>query len=277
MYSLGFSPCPNDTFMFHALVNNKIDLEEFEFDVVMEDVETLNQRALRGELDITKMSFAAFTKVTDQYELLDSGSALGRGVGPLVISKKINLKVDDVTRIAIPGVYTTANFLFSLFFPQCKNKKEVLFSKIEDAVLNGDVDAGVIIHENRFTYEKKGLQKVCDLGELWEKETGCAIPLGGIAIKKNLSEDIKQRIGLLIKRSIEYAFDNPYASREYVKEHAQKMDDEVIRMHIETYVNNFSIDLGDEGRKAIAVLFQKAVETGWVQKSEVQNLKLEIL
>ncbi len=262
MFSLGFSPCPNDTFMFHALVNGKIDIGGLNLEVIIEDVETLNQRALRGELDITKVSFATFVRITDKYELLNAGSALGRGVGPLVISRNaidVNLfRKNKSQRIAIPGKNTTANFLFSLFFAELTNRREMIFSEVEDAVLNGNADAGVIIHENRFTYEKKGLKKVCDLGELWEQETGLPIPLGGIAIKKSLPGEVKQRINKATRESIEYAFENPYASQDYVKHHAQEMEPDVIRKHIETYVNKYSLDLGTDGRKAIEVLMQKA-------------------
>ncbi len=265
---LGFSPCPNDTFMFDAMVHHKIDTENLTFDVVMEDVETLNQKALRGELDVTKVSYSAFVQITDNYQLLNSGSALGKGVGPLVVHSPqltVYSKTDAAKwNFAIPGINTTANFLFSFFFPEAKNKKEMVFSEIENAVLSGEVDAGVIIHENRFTYKAKGLIKICDLGELWEKETGNPVPLGGIAVRKNLPEEIKQKIDRVLRRSIEFAFSNPESSEGYVKMHAQEMDGTVRKKHIETYVNAFSIDLGEEGRKAIQVLFQKAMEAGMI-------------
>ena len=259
--SLGFSPCPNDTFMFDAMVNGKIDTEGLTFNVVMEDVETLNQQALRNELDISKISFAAYLNLTYQYQLLNSGSALGNGVGPLLISKSqiLKSKIQNLTT-AGPGKNTTANFLFSIFFPEAKKKVEMIFSEIEDAVLTGKADAGVIIHENRFTYEQKRLKKICDLGELWEKETGQPIPLGGIIVKRNFNEDLKQKIDRVLRKSVEYAFANPDSSRDYVKQHAQEMDEEVRKKHIALYVNEYSIDLGEKGKLAIETLFQKAAQ-----------------
>jgi len=263
--TLGFSSCPNDTFMFDALVHRKIDTEGLQFRVVMKDVETLNRMALRNELDVSKVSFAAFARMTDHYQLLNAGSALGNGVGPLVVSKRelkvMDLKAGDLC-VAIPGVNTTANFLFSLFFPAIKNKIETIFSEIENSVLSGKADAGVIIHENRFTYSQKGLKKICDLGELWENETGQPIPLGGIVVKRSLPEEEKLKMDRVLKRSVEFAFANPQSSERYVKEHAQEMDAEVRQKHIDTYVNDFSIDLGEKGRKAIHALFEKSVAAG---------------
>jgi 1,4-dihydroxy-6-naphthoate synthase len=265
--SLGFSPCPNDTFMFDAMVHGKIDTEGLLFDVVMEDVEALNQRVLRGDADITKVSFAAFTKVTDRYQLLDSGSALGNGVGPLLVSKispeasGLESQISGL-KVAIPGNNTTAHFLFSFFFPQATDKVEMIFSEIEDAVLTGKADAGVIIHENRFTYESKGLKKICDLGELWERETQQPIPLGGIAVKRNLPGETKEKINRVMRRSVQFAFANPSSSYDYVKQHAQEMDEEVRKKHIDLYVNKYSVDLGAEGRKAIETFFEKAVQSG---------------
>jgi 1,4-dihydroxy-6-naphthoate synthase len=270
--TIGFSPCPNDTFMFDAMVHGKIDTEGLQFDVLLEDVEALNQKAIRGELDITKLSYAAFTKVTDKYLLLDSGSALGNGVGPLLVSQTSNLKPQTSNwSIAIPGENTTANFLFTFFFPDAKKKNEMIFSEIENAVFSGKVDAGVIIHENRFTYEQKGLKKICDLGELWEKETGQPIPLGGIAVKKNLPIEIQQKVSMIMRRSVEFAFANPSASNEYVKQHAQEMDETVRRKHIALYVNDFSVSLGEKGRRAIEVFFDKAIQSGII-KSMPENI-----
>ena len=263
--TLGFSPCPNDTFMFDAMVHGKIDTAGLEFEVVMDDVEALNQRAMKGELDVTKISFAAFTKATDKYLLLSSGSALGNGVGPLVVSNT-NLSFSELNnsnlKIAIPGANTTANFLFSIFFLQATNKKEMIFSEIENAVLSGKADAGVIIHENRFTFEKRGLKKICDLGELWEKKTGQPIPLGGIAVRKNLPIEIQHKLSVVIKRSVEFAFANPDSSYEFVKANAQEMDEEVRKKHIALYVNDYSINLGEIGRGAIEIFFQKALRAG---------------
>lgn len=268
--SIGFSPCPNDTFMFDAMVHHKIDTEGLAFDVVMEDVETLNQMALSGSLDVSKISFAAFLYATGNHQLLNAGSALGKGVGPLLVNSTqsaVFSKADSTKwHFAIPGKHTTANFLFSLFFPEADNKKEMVFSEIENAVLSGEVDAGVIIHENRFTYESKGLRRICDLGELWERETGQPIPLGGIAVKRNLSEELKLKVDRVLRRSIEFAFANPKSGEVYVKKHAQEIDGDIRRKHIEMYVNDFSIDLGEKGRKAIHVLFQKAMEAGLIEK-----------
>jgi 1,4-dihydroxy-6-naphthoate synthase len=254
--SLGFSPCPNDTFIFDALVNKKIDTGGFEFEVILEDVETLNQWALQGRLDITKLSFPAFFQVSNEYVLLNSGSALGKGVGPLLISKsevKIqNSKIEDLT-IALPGVHTTANLLFSFAFPKALNKKFMIFSSIEEAVLNGKTDLGVIIHENRFTYQDNGLYKVLDLGEYWEQKMKAPIPLGAIAIKRK-SGAVAEEVNSLIKMSLEFAYSNYPFITDYVKQHSQEMSENVMRQHIDLYVNNYSLDLGVDGRQAIETL-----------------------
>lgn len=253
--TLGFSPCPNDTFIFDALVNQKINTNGLSFHTQLEDVETLNQWAMQGKLAITKLSFAAGLKVTDQYELLNSGSALGRGCGPLLIARK-DIPLTEVKNlaIAIPGENTTANLLFSIAFPGAANKKIMLFSDIEQAVLNGDVDAGVIIHENRFTYQQKGLVKLIDLGEFWETKTGQPIPLGGIFIRKDIPETIRRQVDLLIHQSLQHAFAAYPVLSSYVKAHAQEMDEHVMRQHIDLYVNEFSLDLGEGGWTAIAKL-----------------------
>ena len=254
--SLGFSPCPNDTFIFDALVDKKIDTGGFEFDVILEDVETLNQWALEGRLDITKLSFPAFFQATDKYVLLNSGSALGKGVGPLLISKSEvkdqKSKVEDLS-IALPGIHTTANLLLSFAYPNALNKKFMIFSSIEEAVLNGITDLGVIIHENRFTYQDKGLCKVMDLGEYWEEKMKAPIPLGAIAIKRETGA-IAEKIDSLIKQSLHFAYLNyPFIS-EYVKRHSQEMSETVMRQHIDLYVNNYSLELGSDGRQAIETL-----------------------
>jgi len=261
---LGFSPCPNDTFIFDAMIHHKIDTEGLDFEVFYDDVETLNQKSFSQELDITKLSFHAYAYCVNNYVLLDSGSALGHGVGPLVISRE-QLGYGDVeidAKVAIPGKFTTASFLFGLAFPQVKDRVEMVFSEIEDAVLSGKVDLGLIIHENRFTYQQKGLHKVIDLGAFWEEKTGCAIPLGGIVIKRSLSSDIKQKVNRIIRRSVEYAFAHPESGIEFIRSHAQAMDDEVMYKHIELYVNKYSVDLGQEGRHAIELMFSKAVGAG---------------
>ncbi len=260
--SLGFSPCPNDCFIFDALVHNKIDTEGLQFNVELHDVETLNQKALRCELDITKLSFHACGYVLDKYILLRSGSALGFNCGPILIQKpdgKSPKNIEDMTA-AIPGKLTTANFLLSLAYPNLKNKVEYAFSEIEEAVLKGEVDAGLIIHENRFTYQEKGLKKIIDLGEYWESLIHAPIPLGGIVAKRNLNEGLLQKINGLIRKSVEFAFSNPESCMSYVKAHAQEMNPEVMKKHIELYVNKFSIDLGEEGVKAVNLMFNKAKE-----------------
>ncbi len=265
--SIGFSPCPNDTFLFDALVHQKIDTEAISFKPVIDDVESLNRKAFLAQLDITKLSFFAYAFLSDHYQLLDSGAALGKGVGPLLISKKeFKNPEDEIRSVAIPGKYTTANFLFSLFYPHIKVKKEMVFSKIENAVLSGEVDAGVIIHENRFTYQQKGLFKIADLGTLWESSTGQAIPLGGIAIRRTLDEDLKLKVNSLLRKSVEYARSHPLAVMGYVKEHAQELDEEVIQKHIQLYVNDYSLDLGTQGREAISTLYRKGFELGLINK-----------
>ncbi|HEY8780902.1 MAG TPA: 1,4-dihydroxy-6-naphthoate synthase [Mucilaginibacter sp.] len=265
--SLGFSPCPNDTFIFDALIHHKIDTDGLEFEVFYDDVETLNQKAIRGELDITKLSYHAFAYVSDKYVLLDAGSALGFGVGPLLICKDdpekliSNLKSQiSNLKIGIPGKYTTANFLLGLAFPNATNKVELVFSDIENAVLDGSVDIGLIIHENRFTYQDKGLKKIIDLGDYWERQTGCAIPLGGIVANRKLSLDIQHKINRILRRSVEFAFENPKSGLEFIRSHAQEMSEEVMYKHIELYVNKYSVDLGSEGKKAVKLLFDTAKE-----------------
>lgn len=293
--SLGFSPCPNDTFIFDAMIHQKIDTEGLSFEVVFDDVETLNQKAFRAELDITKLSYHAYAYLTDNYVLLHSGSALGFGVGPLLIcenedyistdnlqnlrshpiaigSSDFRLQTSDIS-IGIPGKYTTANFLLSLAFPEAKNKIEMKFSEIESALLNHQIDMGVIIHENRFTYQEKGLKKIIDLGEFWEDLTQGPIPLGGIMIKRHLPEEIKQKVNRIIRRSVEYAFDHPESGMDFICSLSQEMSTEVIKKHIDLYVNKFSIDLGETGRKAVQTFFEEAHKVGIIPETK-QNLFL---
>ena len=266
--TLGFSPCPNDTFMFDALVNGKIDTRGLSFETKLSDIEKLNQQAINSELDITKISFGVYSRIKDTYELLTAGSALGIGVGPLLISKKeFSNPKKEIKTVAIPGKNTTAYFLFKLFYPELTNVREIIFSDIERAVLEGEVDAGVIIHENRFTYQSKGLKKISDLGELWENKTGQPIPLGGIAIKRNLDETIKRDVNDLIKKSVEFAFANPEESYKYVEKHAQEMSEEVRNKHIHLYVNNFSIDIGEIGKKAILKFFDSENSTAIAEQN----------
>ena len=277
--SLGFSPCPNDTFIFDALIHGKIDTEGLTFDVSFDDVETLNQKAMQGELDITKLSFHAFAYVANKYALLNAGSALGFGVGPLLICtaenydsiiKQLTHKGTNLT-VAIPGKYTTANFLLGIAYPQLRNKKEMVFSEIEHALLNNEIDLGLIIHENRFTYQDKGLYKVMDLGDYWEKLTNCAIPLGGIVVNRNLPLAIQQKVNKLVQKSVEYAFANPKSALNFIRQHAQEMDEKVMYSHIELYVNQYSINLGLEGKKAIDNLFDIAQQNKLIPKIE-ENL-----
>ena len=267
--SLGFSPCPNDTFIFDALIHHKIDTEGLEFEVSFDDVETLNQKAVRSELNITKLSFHAFAHLADKYALLDAGSALGFGVGPLLICKNEELisseelkAENSALRVGIPGQLTTANFLLGIAFPNLRNKQVMVFSDIENALLNEEIDLGLIIHENRFTYMDKGLHKVVDLGSYWEELTGCAIPLGGIVINRSLDKEIQLKVNRLIRKSVEFAFENPKSGIEFISAHAQEMDEAVMYKHIELYVNQYSADLGIEGRNAINTMFQMAQERG---------------
>lgn len=284
--TLGFSPCPNDTFIFDALVNKKIDTGGLEFEEILEDVETLNQWAYKERLDITKLSFPSFFSNADKYVLLNSGAALGKGVGPILISKKENITNDEVNNslIALPGENTTANLLFSFAYPEAKNKIFMRFDKIEDLVLTGSSKApsplergfggevlGVIIHENRFTYEKKGLKKIKDLGEYWEEKIKMPIPLGSIAIKRSVDEQIISKVDALIRKSIEYAFSNYPLIPDFVKLYSQEMSEEVMRKHIELYVNDFSHNLGPTGKEAIKALFDvymKLNSSGKVSISE---------
>lgn len=270
--TLGFSPCPNDTFIFDALIHNKIDTEGLEFEVVFDDVETLNQKALRGELDITKLSFHAFAYVANKYALLDAGSALGFGVGPLLISKnQFQGELNADLKVGIPGKYTTANFLLGIAYPHLQNKEIMVFSEIEAELIDEKIDLGLIIHENRFTYQDKGLNKIVDLGDYWEKLTGCAIPLGGIVINRNLDREIQLKVNRLVRQSVEYAFAHPKSCIEFIREHAQEMDEAVMYKHIELYVNKYSINLGQEGRKAIDTLFTLAQERNLIPAVQ-QNL-----
>lgn len=258
-FTIGFSPCPNDTFIFDALVNKKIDTEGFDFEVLLEDVQTLNLWALNKKLDISKISYGVLPLILKDYLVLNSGSALGKGVGPLLISKKENkemLSLIEKMTIAIPGQNTTANMLFNFAFPLVANKRFLKFNEIENAVLNDEVDAGVIIHENRFTYSDKGLTKLIDLGEFWETKTQSPIPLGGIIIRKEYSIEVQERIEKLIRKSLEFSFRNYPVISTFVSEHSQEMSEDVMRKHINLYVNNFSINLGETGKMAINKLLE---------------------
>lgn len=265
--TLGFSTCPNDTFIFDAWVNKKIDTEGLETETILTDVEDLNKRAFNHEIDITKLSAGAFFQVAGQYLALLSGSAMGRRNGPLLIGKAgCNYKIPEHGIVAIPGIHTTANLLFALFFPELVFKREMLFSAIEDAVLNEKVVAGVIIHESRFTFEKRGLVKIADLGELWERKTGLPVPLGVIAVSNALPGEIQRKVNRVLKRSIEFALAHPDSSKEYVKKYAISTDDSIVDKHIGLYVNQFTVDMGQEGKEALRRLSEVASENRIVDK-----------
>ncbi len=250
-FTIGFSPCPNDTFIFDALVNKKIDTEGFDFIPVLEDVETLNQHALHSTYDITKVSYGVYPSIANAYVILNSGSALGKGVGPLLISnQEQDFSSIDHFPIAIPGENTTAHFLFSMAYPHAKQKIFLRYDEIESFVAAGK-GLGVIIHENRFTYHQKGLVKIIDLGDFWEKKTEGPIPLGGIVINRKIEKSIQQKIDELIRKSITYSFENYPQLSDYVKIHAQEMSESVMRKHIDLYVNDYSLSLGEAGKQAI--------------------------
>ncbi|MFK7806979.1 MAG: 1,4-dihydroxy-6-naphthoate synthase [Saprospiraceae bacterium] len=267
--SLGFSPCPNDTFIFDAMIHGKVDTEGLEFEVFLEDVEALNQLAFAKKPDITKLSYHAYGYISEDYVLLNAGSALGRNCGPLLIAKQTMTpeEINSAT-IAIPGKYTTANFLLSLAYPKATQKKELLFSEIENAVLNDEVDAGLIIHENRFTYMDKGLVKIQDLGAFWETTTKHHIPLGGIAIKRSLPNEVQQKVDRVLKRSVEFALEQPEQTMDYVSQFAQEMNPTVMQQHIGLYVNEFTVDLGQTGRAAIEALYKMGEEKIGMQISD---------
>jgi 1,4-dihydroxy-6-naphthoate synthase len=255
--TLGFSPCPNDTFIFDALVNEKIDVQGFKFDVMMEDVETLNRWAMQEKLDITKISYGVLPRILPAYRVLDAGGALGKGVGPLLVAKQpIDLEDVSQLRVALPGANTTAHMLFTLAFPDAQQKQFLVFHDIEDAVLRGDVDCGVIIHENRFTYAEKGLHKLLDLGEFWEHNTKSPIPLGGIVMNRRFDPAIMAKIDALIRESVAYSWKQYPVLSSFVREHAQEMSEDVMRQHINLYVNDYSSSLGQEGRSAVWQLLE---------------------
>jgi len=257
-----FSTCPNDTFVFDTMVHHKIDTEGLIFDVHMADVEELNKLAIAADADITKLSFNAYSQVSENYMILNSGSALGRKNGPLLVSKK-KIYLDEVgdLKIAIPGKNTTAAALLQILFPHTKIVKEYLFSDVESAVLDGEVDAGVLIHEGRFTYKNKGLQLIADLGELWESSTQQPIPLGCIAIKRNLPAEIQQKFDRVLRKSIEFAIKNPSESSSFVHQYAKELDEETIQKHINLFVNEFTVNLGVEGKEAITFFLEKIQST----------------
>jgi 1,4-dihydroxy-6-naphthoate synthase len=264
---LFFSTCPNDTFIFDAIVHRRINTEGLDFDIYMADVEELNKYAFSADADITKLSFNAYTQVSDRYMILNSGSALGRKNGPLLVSKtKIYIDEIDDLNIAVPGKNTTATALLQILFPKVKKLREYLFSDIESAVLDGEVDAGALIHESRFTYKNKGLKLIADLGELWEAESNRPVPLGCIAVKRTLSNDIRQKIDTVLHNSIEFAMKNPHASLPFVRKYAKEMDEETMQKHINLFVNDFTVTLGVKGKDAIEFFIEKLQSTSIAPK-----------
>lgn len=268
--SLGYSPCPNDTFIFYALIHGRIAAEGLSFRERLEDVETLNALARQGALDLTKVSYHALGHLRRDYALLRSGGALGRGCGPLVVARSM-AAMDDLRsrRIAIPGLLTTANLLLQLHGSGFDNLVVLPFHRIMEAVVDGEVEAGVIIHESRFTYRDKGLVEILDLGAWWEEETGSPIPLGGILARRSLGAEVIARADRALRRSVEYALANPGEARAYIKAHAQELSDTVIDSHIALYVNKFSVDLGDEGIRAVETLFARAEARGILPRQDL--------
>ena len=268
MLSLGFSPCPNDTFMFYPLVHGLVDIGDIGFEERLEDVETLNRLATQGVLDITKVSYAAFGHIREQYALLRAGSALGRGCGPLLVATEgQSLESLAGKPIAIPGAYTTACLLLRLYAPDLDQLVEMPFHEIMEAVSSGEVAAGVIIHESRFTYQQQGLHQLVDLGAWWEEETGLPIPLGGIVARRSLGSATISRIEQALAQAVSYAQMHPTAAAGYIRQHAQEMDADVCAAHIGLYVNDFSQNLGDDGEQAIAELLRRAESCGIIPQS----------
>lgn len=261
--TLGFSPCPNDTFIFDAMVNGRIDTEDLEFDFFIADVEELNRRVFAAEPDISKISCHAYAHAAEDYLILDSGGAMGYGSGPLLVSKRpIDMVNPEKLHIAIPGIYTTANLLFSIAWPTALNKTEYLFSDIEDALLNDEADAGLIIHETRFTYLRKGLIKIADMGEFWESLTQLPVPLGVIAVNRRLPEHVALKVNRVIRRSLEYASANSGEISDFILSNSGETDQDVIESHISLFVNDFSFNLGSVGRNALKELFRISSEKG---------------
>lgn len=273
--TLGFSPCPNDTFIFDGMVNGGLDTGDFHFNSRLEDVETLNRWALQARLPVTKMSFSTFLQVSDQYRLLDCGSALGEGVGPLLLARTpppadpevLRMRVQN-GRVAIPGWNTTAHLLFSMEFPEVVEKKEFVFSQIEDAVSAGEVDFGLVIHESRFTYADKGLYKWMDMGDWWQHETGVPIPLGGICVRKDVPAEDALQIQQILRRSLALSWERYPALTEFITTNAREMDEKVMRQHIDLYVNEYSRSLGRKGKAAIEKLFAYARRAAWPVATE---------
>jgi 1,4-dihydroxy-6-naphthoate synthase len=261
--TFGYSPCPNDTFMFHGIASGALKLPGVSIQVRLHDIETLNQLALEERLDISKLSFFAWLKARDAYQLLNSGAALGYGCGPIVIAKQV-IEPKDIPscRVVLPGEWTTAHLLFRLWAPQAEQRHFTTYERIYDEVASGRADCGVIIHESRFTYEQLGFHRLIDLGQWWEEQTGLPIPLGGIAARTALGPEVLSALEELVAASIEKSRQNPRAALPYIRQHAQEMDLEVLERHIAAFVNPFSLDLGPVGRQALKVLEQRARDAG---------------
>ncbi len=267
---LAFSSCPNDTFMFDAWVHKRIPVPPYPFQLHMADIEELNRMTISGFPDVVKISYALYPHLRANYQLLTAGSALGYGSGPLVVSRH-KLYPDELPHavVAIPGEHTTATLLLMALFPGVTDVRVYLFSDIEEAVLSGEADAGVLIHETRFTYQKRGLQRVADLGLLWEEATSLPVPLGAIAVRRSLPEDLKCALNLCMRNSVSFAIANREASRSFVQQHAREMDHEVCKRHIDLYVNEFSVDIGEVGKRAVAALLEKALGPDGSQDSDL--------
>lgn len=266
--TLGYSPCPNDTFIFYALTHGRLNTPGIEVSETLADVETLNLRAMKAELDLTKISFHALAYLREHYCLLRSGGAIGRGCGPLVVSRG-GTDMDSLRGkvIAVPGRFTTAHLLLMLYGEGYENVSVMPFDAVMDAVGRGEADAGLVIHEGRFTYAARGLSKVVDLGEWWESETGLPIPLGGILARRSLGADTVRLVQEAIRKSVEYAYEHRDEARSYIKAHAQELDDGVMDSHIALYVNDFSLDMGEEGERAVRALFGMAEKRGVIPAS----------
>ena len=259
---LDISTCPNDTFLFEALLARRVDTEGLAFEARLADIERLNRRLLDGKALVSKMSYALYPLIADRYRLLTAGSALGYGSGPLLVSRR-EIRPEELgdALIAVPGLHTTANRLLETAFPAAKRKREYLFSDILEAVRRGEADAGVLIHETRFTYAERGLRLVADLGKEWERLTGLPVPLGGIAVSRGLDGETARKVNRSLKRSVRYALEHPEEAMPFVRAHARELDDGIIRRHIALFVNDFSVDLGETGKKAVAALLGKSGPT----------------
>jgi 1,4-dihydroxy-6-naphthoate synthase len=261
--TLAFSPCPNDTFIFHGIASGRLRLPGVEFDITLGDVEALNRAALNGVHDITKLSFHAYLLVRDRYRLLNAGAALGFGCGPVVVAKRpVDRGALAGCSVAVPGELTTAHLLLRLFAPEARNKRFVRYDRVIELVQSGEVECGVIIHEDRFVYPRAGLLEIADLGDWWEKETAAPVPLGCIAMREELAEELGEAFDNLVRQSIALAKTDPETALPYIRAHARQMERDVLDRHIATFVNESSLDLGQEGRRALSKLEAMALKAG---------------